>query len=84
MSVPLSRKEMCLAILERRANYLEARAAIRESNNQPYSLDIAEVAALQWAVAVIREFNNLIDDSTAPDIARIHITGRLGAAEIGK
>lgn len=69
--------------LDRRANYLEARAAIRESKGEPASLDDAEAAALRWAVHTIKMLAaaGKVDDATVPDLDAVAIQSRLDAAE---
>ncbi len=70
--------------LDRRATYLEARAAIRAFENKPASFDDAEVAALRWAIKTIKEAANAgkIEDSAAPDIGEIELQSRIDAGEV--
>lgn len=84
--VPILKKtKKALAVLERRANWLEARAAVRAFNRQPASFDDVEISALRWAVATIRTAIDAgrVDQTTVPDMESIAIQSRVDATERG-
>lgn len=84
----LSTKKVRKAIhvLERRATYLEARAAIREAKGEPASFDDVEVAALRWAVFTIKlaDVSGKLDQDTVPDLDEAMIQSRIAAMNVGK
>lgn len=69
----------CLKVLDRRANWLEARAAIRSANGNPSSFDDGEIAALRWAAGVVRKcaVSGNVDREDVPDICAIHEDSRI-------
>jgi hypothetical protein len=72
-----------LGTLERRATYLEARAAVRESRGEAASLDDIEAAALRWAVLTIKMLAaaGKVQEDATPDLDAIAVQSRLVAEE---
>lgn len=75
-----------IGVLERRANYLEARAAIRASEGKPACFDDVEVAALRWALLTIKlaDASGKLDEDAVPDLDEAMIQSRIAAERFGK
>lgn len=72
-----------LNFMERRAVYLEGRAAIRSFDGKPASFDAQEIAVLRWAVRSLgaAAIQGTLDPEDIPDLDGIAIEKRLGAAQ---